>query len=248
MTVVFYEFVGFRAGKKAAAMPDAPFANRLAIAIGDESVSSFSRRCEIGEASIRQYLKGSAPSIDKAAAIADAAGVSIEWLATGRGEMRSSNPQVLPEDEIDRRLLEIRETLMEHVDLPVSADALGHDDALWPIYVELQSLARGGGASGAQRAEADLYLRTAFDDRGADRRMEQRVKDVGVRIRAAYAAVDEALAAVGWTPSPLFKEQLRTVAFRHEMTVEDLTLLSSAVRDEVAAATAPSKPRPAIKR
>ncbi|WPZ33188.1 helix-turn-helix domain-containing protein [Thalassobaculum sp. OXR-137] len=216
------------------------FAERLKTAIGLEPVHAFAKRSGVGDGSLRKYLKGSAPSIDKAAAIADAAGVSIEWLATGRGEMRSSNPQMLPEDEIDRRLLEIRETLMEHVDLPVSADALGHDDALWPIYVELQSLARGGGASGARRAEADLYLRTAFDDRGADRRMEQRVKDVGVRIRAAYAAVDEALAAVGWTPSPLFKEQLRTLAFRHEMTVEDLTLLSSAVRDEVGAAGKPA--------
>lgn len=58
---------------------------RMKEVIGDESVSSFSRRCGVSEAVLRSYLNdGRTPSIDKAAAIAQAGGVTVDWLATGR--------------------------------------------------------------------------------------------------------------------------------------------------------------------
>lgn len=59
--------------------------HRMKEVIGDESVSSFSRRCGVSEAVLRSYLNdGRAPSIDKAVAIAQAGGVTVDWLATGR--------------------------------------------------------------------------------------------------------------------------------------------------------------------
>lgn len=58
---------------------------RIRQTIGDESVASFSRRCNIGDSTLRKYLDGSLPNSINLVAIADAANVNIEWLATGRG-------------------------------------------------------------------------------------------------------------------------------------------------------------------
>ena len=42
----------------------------------------------MGESTFRKYLSGSIPSLDKAVRIAEVAGVSLQWLATGEGPMR----------------------------------------------------------------------------------------------------------------------------------------------------------------
>lgn len=60
-------------------------AERIREVIGDSSVTAFGRRCGIGESALRKYLHGAVPSADNLVAIADAANVSIEWLAAGRG-------------------------------------------------------------------------------------------------------------------------------------------------------------------
>jgi phage repressor protein C with HTH and peptisase S24 domain len=64
------------------------FGARLAEAIGDESVNSFAKRCEVSEGSIRNYLKDKIPGADIALRIADTAGVDFEWLVSGRGSKR----------------------------------------------------------------------------------------------------------------------------------------------------------------
>lgn len=70
-------------------------AERIKSVIGDESVSSFARRSGISEAVIRSYVSdGRMPSLDKAASIANAGSVTVDWLATGRlpktrGELRA---------------------------------------------------------------------------------------------------------------------------------------------------------------
>ena len=58
---------------------------RIRFAIGDEPVAAFARRCGFGESLLRKYLQGSEPSATNLAKIADAAGVTVDWLATGRG-------------------------------------------------------------------------------------------------------------------------------------------------------------------
>lgn len=58
---------------------------RLKAVIGDGSVAAFSRKCGLAESVLRTYLKdGRIPPLDKALAIATAAGVSVDWLAGGR--------------------------------------------------------------------------------------------------------------------------------------------------------------------
>ncbi len=66
-------------------------AARLKAIIGEESVSSFARRCGMAESVLRTYLRdGRMPPLDRALAIAAAAGVSVDWLATGRGARASA--------------------------------------------------------------------------------------------------------------------------------------------------------------
>ncbi len=61
-------------------------AARLKRLIGDRSVAFFARKCGLAESVLRMYLNhGRMPALDKALAIAAAGGVTIDWLATGRG-------------------------------------------------------------------------------------------------------------------------------------------------------------------
>lgn len=62
----------------------ADFAARIRMLIGGDSVRSCASKWGVPEGSLRQYLGGSEPGLEKVIAIAQAAGVSVEWLATGR--------------------------------------------------------------------------------------------------------------------------------------------------------------------
>lgn len=67
---------------------------RLKEAIGG-NVSAFARRSHVRESLLRKYLAGSQPGVFNIVQIAEAAGVTTEWLATGRapktrGELRDA--------------------------------------------------------------------------------------------------------------------------------------------------------------
>ena len=62
------------------------FAARLKQIIGENSVSQFAKKCGFAESMLRKYLLGSSvPGADKLVRMAQAAGVSLRWLATGEG-------------------------------------------------------------------------------------------------------------------------------------------------------------------
>lgn len=63
---------------------DAEFLMRLRSVVGDNT-SAFGRACGLKEATLRTYINdGRMPPLDNACKIADAGGVLIDWLATGR--------------------------------------------------------------------------------------------------------------------------------------------------------------------
>lgn len=50
------------------------------------SVSEFARRCGFHESVIRSYLNdGKSPAMNRLVRIAEVCGVTIDWLATGKG-------------------------------------------------------------------------------------------------------------------------------------------------------------------
>lgn len=78
------------AASEFAGISDERFAERLRLAIGEEKPHAFARRAEIPDSTLRNYLKtGSMPGLPKLIAIARAAGVTLDWLATERGPMRA---------------------------------------------------------------------------------------------------------------------------------------------------------------
>lgn len=65
------------------------FSERLLDAIGDESVHAFAQRSGVVDSTLRRYLAGSMPGVDKLLVLAEAANVTLDWLAAGRGPMRA---------------------------------------------------------------------------------------------------------------------------------------------------------------
>ena len=75
------------------------FAARLtALADHYKSVDQFAKKIGVSPSALRKWLKGEAePRRDLLVAVAQAAGVSVEWLATGRGPVRRGRaPAGLP--------------------------------------------------------------------------------------------------------------------------------------------------------
>ena len=108
---------------------------RIRLAIGDEPVAAFARRCGFGESLLRKYLQGSEPSATNLAKIADAAGVTVDWLATGRGPRTRAEAREAAQNQGDsasldalagphaRRWAKIIE-LVESAPTPEEADAI----------------------------------------------------------------------------------------------------------------------------
>ncbi|MGF1775870.1 XRE family transcriptional regulator [Vibrio nomapromontoriensis] len=66
---------------------------RLETLIGSDSLRQFALKVELSEGALRKMLKGSVPNLESAMKIANACGVSLEWLAIGENERKDSvNP------------------------------------------------------------------------------------------------------------------------------------------------------------
>lgn len=64
---------------------------RIKTLMGNLSESAFAQKCKIPLSTMRKYLSGSTPGLDKAAQIAEANGVPLEWLATGKQPTKSDS-------------------------------------------------------------------------------------------------------------------------------------------------------------
>ena len=62
------------------------FIQRLRRIIGERSVHRFAREAGLSDSLMRKYLNGSYPGLDRLVRLAEAGGVSVQWLATGREE------------------------------------------------------------------------------------------------------------------------------------------------------------------
>ena len=71
------------------------FQKRLKTLIGEDSVSAFARRAGESEGTIRSYLRGVTPGLDKVIKLARANGVSVLWLAAGQGPKQETEMRAL---------------------------------------------------------------------------------------------------------------------------------------------------------
>ncbi|SNC76960.1 Phage repressor protein C, contains Cro/C1-type HTH and peptisase s24 domains [Marinobacter sp. es.048] len=65
--------------------------SRIKTLMGNLSESAFAQKCKIPLSTMRKYLSGSTPGLDKAAQIAEATGVPLEWLAAGKQPTKSDS-------------------------------------------------------------------------------------------------------------------------------------------------------------
>lgn len=68
-------------------------ARRLKLVLEGHSRNAFAKRIGVPESTLRSYFEGVAMNLDTAARVAAEAGISLNWLATGKGEMRPSGNQ-----------------------------------------------------------------------------------------------------------------------------------------------------------
>ncbi|PHQ25486.1 transcriptional regulator [Marinobacter guineae] len=67
------------------------FAERLKALIGTQSARGFAQKAGMGDSTLRAILNGAMPRLDNLLRIAAAAGVSVEWLATGKEPTKSDS-------------------------------------------------------------------------------------------------------------------------------------------------------------
>lgn len=64
-------------------------ASRIRLLIGDGSANAFAKKAGVSASALRQYLAGTLPIVDNAQKIAEAGGVTLDWLVNG-GDLASS--------------------------------------------------------------------------------------------------------------------------------------------------------------
>lgn len=96
-------------------MVQTTFAQRIEIALSGEKPGSFAKRTGIGDSTIRRYLAGTMPGVDKLLELATALDVTLDWLAAERGPMRPGQtfsqvpgPDSLPEGSVLVPRFEVR--------------------------------------------------------------------------------------------------------------------------------------------
>lgn len=151
-------------------------------------------------------------------------GIDLNWLLTGEGEM------LRPDASADARLDEIEGALIGE-EVPITPEIRRHRPALDALHQELLHFARrpdiGGGA-----ARADLLLKIAFGDLAAAERAEQRLDDVGDRLRTSAEAFRRVVHEVGWEPGRHVAMLLRDLMFLYGVSEEDIANLLAAMKAE----------------
>lgn len=109
--------------------PASTFPARLADVIGNSSVRAFARRASVSDTFLRQCLAGrTEPTRTKLLAIAEAGGVSVEWLATGQGtrtygaaaSVEVREPAGRPDRAILESVLDVVETALADAARPLT--------------------------------------------------------------------------------------------------------------------------------
>jgi len=142
------------------------FADRIRALIGEGSANAFARECAIGESSVRQYLAGGVPGLDKVIQIARAKNVRVEWLATGEGPQAVASAQ--------QNLLEDARREEIGGDFTPSREVLGLAEGmvlLHPLQVDVHSSAEyastGDGGEVSMAFRKELLQEISVDPRHA---------------------------------------------------------------------------------
>lgn len=175
---------------------------------------------------LARLLAGQEPKVEHLVRLADTCGVSLDWLATGKGGV-GGEPASL--SAIDARQKAIKAALDDE-NAPITTERMSARPELAEIRRELEEMAHRPDLSDSQRGFAGLVLRLAFDDASAAHRGRLRDERLHAQLRASGATFKKAVDVVGWEPPPAFGQALKTLIFRYEISVEDAVAALDALK------------------
>lgn len=203
-------------------------AERIAATVGS-NVSAFSRISGVGESLLRQYIAGSKPGLDKAAAIAKAGNVSLMWLATGEGEIKETGTAIQPgglfnSEEAQKKLLNINAAIEANYDKIQKNPSKFNE-----LRADLERIALQESLDDPTRAQADNLLYLIFEDASAGQRREARFSKVAIQMKERIALVQQAVDMAGVEVSPTILELVKTLVLPGEPDASDIARLLKAI-------------------
>lgn len=190
-------------------------AKRFAAIRGDLGLSQteMAEKAGVQRDSWRRYEAGALPNGETLERIA-AMGFSIDWLLTGKGEMRSGSSNGAQHSNAIRLDLEERfdkfESFLERVAAPISEERLMASAELMAIRDELRHMASSQEVPQKYQRRADLMLDLAFGEMAAAERRGTAI----LRALPEYPIPQELLEAIDFVIS-LLKKGPRNYAVAH---------------------------------
>jgi hypothetical protein len=175
-------------------------------------------------------LSGGLPKLDSLVRIAEAAGVSVDWLATGEGPMRVQD-LVATRLQGAEKLIALALDQIE-LDRKENNQVTLAEDVLAEGLQELRKIAAEQNATEQQRARADAVAEAVFQDEEAAARNASRMQTVGARARSAKERVAFACKEFDYTPGLVMGHVLQNLVFKYDVTLDDLAQLIQALQQE----------------
>jgi transcriptional regulator with XRE-family HTH domain len=204
---------------------------------------------------IDRYIReDNLPGVDTVVALADAAQVSVEWLATGRETLeraKESAPhlfrrrdeaavtaQAAGEDAwFDERLEEIERMLEQEPDTPVPTARLEANELLSQALTDVRRIAQNPEAPAKQRTRAATIGELAFGDEDLGRLREELARPTTQQKMQRFQRISDDLASVateiGYDPPLSIREALKTAMYHHGLTREGAAVLLQFISAEL---------------
>lgn len=203
------------------------FKDRLSTALNGRKPAWLSKEIGIPASTLTGYRKGSLPSADVVFRLADALGVDARWLVTGHGNpVPASAEPVRSVSDVTRRLDEIEARLEELPDVRAGVEA----PEFKGLRAELSGLAVDEALPERLRSRADLVLRVVYEDAEAEARQERRARRVRADLRRQRMLVDDVIATLDWSPSPVTREVLLGLVSQYNLDEAALAVLLREIR------------------
>nr|WP_246423497.1 helix-turn-helix transcriptional regulator [Roseospira goensis] len=191
----------------------------------------------ISVSTLQNWIDGKyAPSFESIAHLAQAAGIRVEWIATGRGPMEADVSSARQQQAMGAAPPPAVAPLNADEDLDALESRLDTADAeqLEQARRDLLAIAGNDRLSPATRARADMLLDVRFGDEAAAQRraavervVSDDIRDLGRRLQASEREA-------AWRPPPLVRAMLKELLYSHPGIGDDeITSLLRAMKAEL---------------
>jgi len=190
------------------------------------SIRAFAERAGIAEGTLRNLISGGVPRLDNVLRIADAAGVSAAWLATGEGQMHPGKEE--PKTALRHRtptfqaVVERAEELIRREEtIPLPPLRILQKPELLRVKQQLESIP----PSDRAHSHADWLLVQAFGNEPTDGWRGIRKLSIPARLRHAGETLALLEEEMGYSVPSRWREMIRGLIFSHGLDEAGAALL-----------------------